>query len=89
MADCPYFRLEVAEIEAGERLESHTQCRSVHALTVQSGDLEIETARESLRLRPLETVLVSAQTGPYLLRALSGDVRVLRSSLPPAAPALA
>ncbi|AZI41358.1 class I mannose-6-phosphate isomerase [Deinococcus psychrotolerans] len=83
LAECPYFRLEVAEIAAGERLESHTRGQSVHALTVKSGRLELETAHETLHLSALETVLISAHTGPYVLWALDGDVQLLRSSLPP------
>ncbi len=87
VAECPYFRLEVAEIEAGQRLDAHTQSLSLHALTVHSGELEVVTAQETLTLRRLETVLVSAHTGPYLLRALGSDVRLLRASLPGEGPA--
>lgn len=83
VAECPYFRLEVAEIEAGERLESHTHGQSLHALTVKSGQVELETAHETLSIGPLETVLISAHTGPYVLRALDQDAQLLRSSLPP------
>jgi len=83
VAACPYFQLEVAEIEAGERLESHTRNLSLHALTLLSGQLNIRTAAGVLTLKPLETVLVSALTGRYLLEAPEGDVRLLRASLPP------
>ncbi|AWN22647.1 mannose-6-phosphate isomerase [Deinococcus irradiatisoli] len=89
VAECPYFRLEVAEIEAGQRLDADTQGLSLHALTVQSGELEVTTAQDTLTLGPLETVLVSAHAGPYLLRALGQDVRLLRVSLPPEAEQLA
>ena len=81
VAECPYFRLEVAEIEAGLRLVGDTRNLSVHALTVQSGELEVITGGGSLRLGTLESVLISAQAGPYLLRAHQ-DVRLLRASVP-------
>ena len=83
VAECPYFRLEVAEIEAGERLESHTHGLSLHALTLLHGQLEVTTAAGTIMLEPLETVLVSAHTGPYRLSAPGQDVRLLRASLPP------
>ncbi|WP_420596932.1 type I phosphomannose isomerase catalytic subunit [Deinococcus sp.] len=81
VAECPYFRLEVAEIEAGQRLDSDTRGHSFHALTVQSGQLEVMTAGGAQHLGPLETLLISAQAGPYLLRAHQ-DVRLLRASVP-------
>ncbi|GAA4019575.1 class I mannose-6-phosphate isomerase [Deinococcus rubellus] len=86
VAECPYFRLDVAEIEAGERLEGHTRGLSLHALTLLRGQLDVRTAAGVLTLSPLDTVVVSAHTGPYLLEAIGKDVRLLRSSLPPEQP---
>ncbi len=89
VAECPYFRLEVVEIAEGEHLAAETHNLSLHCLTVQRGELEVlagagpaETERQILG--PLGSLLVSAHTGSYTLRAKKGDVRVLRSSLPPA-----
>ena len=83
LAECPYFRLEVAEIEAGQRLDADTQNLSFHALTVQSGELEVLTGGGSMKLGALESLLISAQAGPYMLRAHQ-DARLLRASLPEA-----
>lgn len=86
VAECPFFRLEVLEIAAGETMQAHTQGQSLHALTLQRGALEVtaqaDTAQNTPeRLDGLETLLVSAHTGPYTLRAWQ-DCRVLRASLP-------
>jgi mannose-6-phosphate isomerase len=93
VAECPFFRLEVAEIGGGEVLEGDTHDLSLHSLTVQRGELEVLageagaggglTGMERQVLGPLESLLVSAHAGAYRLRALGGDVRLLRASLPP------
>ena len=93
VAECPFFRLEVAELADGEVLLGDTHGLSLHSLTLQRGELEVlaggglvagELAGvERQVLGPLDSLLISAHAGTYRLRALDSDVRLIRSSLPP------
>lgn len=80
---CPYFVLQ--EVRGSDtRVSMDTGGESFHALTVAAGEVEVQTGGSSLRVGPLETILIPATLGPYDLHPLE-PFQVLLSRVPGAA----
>ncbi|WP_034385662.1 type I phosphomannose isomerase catalytic subunit [Deinococcus sp. YIM 77859] len=75
---CPYFVLERL-VGEGTALQADTLGESFHALTVTAGELHLTAGGETLKLGPLESVVVPAAAGTY---SLTGTFQALRSRLP-------
>jgi len=80
LVSCEYFALE-AVTGAAEPMASNTGGESFHALTVVDGVAEVQCGEDRVELKPLESVIVPADSGEYVVRPL-GAYRMLRAWVP-------
>lgn len=78
-----YFEVDSIWIANGT-MRCSTLPASFQLLTVARGSVEIAAGSETVRLGPLETILVAAATGDYEIRVES-DAQVMRTNLPASA----
>jgi mannose-6-phosphate isomerase len=79
--ECSYFVLELGRA-GSDPLPLATDGGSFHLLTIAGGAAEVSCGGESVRLDRLESVLVAAGAGEYLIRAIDGPATFLRASVP-------
>jgi mannose-6-phosphate isomerase len=77
LIDCQYFKLGLIS-NKGNPIEMNTNLKSLHALTVSSGELKLQFEDLFFTVNNFETILIPACLGKY---QLSGEFSVLLASL--------